>query len=133
MALPYKLQYVSPAIVRAEDEECCLIYKDDRGNIYLYGFTDQHSSGGLLYFPSQEEWDRLYPQRKGQRNLIKGRVLEYVRLDRWLRCFERSLTDETFCSRHLYAVSKLRPRLPPERRPSLLERIMSTIEGKWQR
>jgi hypothetical protein len=114
-------------MIDAGDHDCGLVYEDERGQLYFSGFTDGHESGGMLYFPSAEEWAEWYPRWHGERDVIKSRILEHVRRDPRLSYFEHSLADEGFNSRFPAAVAQLRPPLPPERPRTLWGRIRFAI------
>ena len=87
----FSFRYVSPSIVRGEPYEFCLEYRDAQGTILFSGLERGHESGGLLNFLSAEDWDELYPSRKGQRELIKARLREYCRSQPYFSYLDHSL------------------------------------------
>jgi hypothetical protein len=90
---PFEFHYVSPSIVRCEDLEFAIEYEDAQGEILFSGFDRGHPSGGLLYFPTVEEWDLVFPRRRGQRETIRRRLIEYVLLTPLLNPIGASLSD----------------------------------------
>ena len=87
----FKIEYISPSIVRNERYEFCLRYLDAQGEVVFSGYEQGHSSGGMLYFLSPEDWSELYPERRGQRELIRMRLLEHCRGHRYFNFLEPSL------------------------------------------
>ena len=73
----FEIRYVSPSIVRCEDNEFALQYVDDQGELTFSGFEAGHASGGMLYFPTAEEWDAFLPKRGGQRSKVLERLFDF--------------------------------------------------------
>ena len=90
----YKFEYVSSSIVRNEPYEFALIYSDALGEVHIGGYESGHESGGKLHLLSEQDWNELYPARKGQRNLLKRRLIEYAREHNYLGFIERSLREQ---------------------------------------
>jgi hypothetical protein len=91
----FSFRYVSPSIVRGEPYEFCLEYSDTQGTILFSGLEQGHESGGMLNFLSLEDWDELYPTRKGQRELIKARLRKYCRGTPYFSYLDRSLRHDS--------------------------------------
>jgi hypothetical protein len=91
----FSFRYVSPSIVRGEPYEFCLEYSDTQGTILFSGLEQGHESGGMLNFLSPEDWDELYPTRKGQRELIKARLRKYCRGTPYFSYLDRSLRHDS--------------------------------------
>lgn len=43
------------------------------------GVGNGHESGGILHFPTHEQWDLKYPQWKGRREKVKSNIIEYAK------------------------------------------------------
>ena len=95
----YSIRYIPSGLLRAADFECCIEYADERGKLHFFGFEPSHESGGILYFPSRSEWIRCHPNRAGQRDHIKQRLISYIRGDQWIQALERSLVDDELLER----------------------------------
>jgi len=89
----YRIEYTMPWILRCEDHQFALQYRDVQGTVTLYGFEKPHASGRLVWFPDAMEWDRCFPDRKGQRGLIQSRLREWVSKYQSFRYLEPSLMD----------------------------------------
>ena len=95
----YSFSYVSPSIVQGEPYEFCLEYSDSQGKIMFGGYERGHESGGMLHFLSPEDWDELYPDRKGQRELIKARLRKYCSSQPYFRHLAHSLRHDAWYRR----------------------------------
>jgi len=122
----YNVRYVPAGIVRAADHECCIEYADEQGQLHFFGFDPAHESGGMLYFPTSEEWNDFRPDRLGQREIIKARIVAYVRATRWIGALERSLVDERIYERFPEAASYLRKSVGPRSKRGAL-----AASAKW--
>jgi hypothetical protein len=91
----YSFRYFSPSTVQGEPHEFCLEYSDSQGKIMFGGYERGHVSGGMLHFLSPEDWDELYPTRKGQRELIKARLRKYCSSHPSFRHLAHSLRHDT--------------------------------------
>lgn len=88
----YKFEYISPTILRGDDDRAFLLfYSDVLGRVEFGGYEPRHGSGGMIDLLSEEDWDALYPARKGQRDLILQRLIEYSRTHPHYHFIERSL------------------------------------------
>jgi len=93
------ITFTSSSIVRSEPLQFALEYKDEQGTLMFNGFELGHACGGMLYFPTLEEWDSFLPDRRGQRKKILVNILEFVRKKKSFGYLERSLTDLGFHAR----------------------------------
>jgi hypothetical protein len=78
MADDYSIHSMSGAILQADEHTFCVFYKDRQGQMSFSGLSARHPSGGVIYFPKPEDWDRHHPGREGQRDLIFQRLREYL-------------------------------------------------------
>lgn len=95
-----KITVTSSSIVQCEAYEFCLDYEDGQGTVSFRGFEEGHACGGMLYFPTLEQWDTWLPNRRGQRKRILVEILNFVRQNKKYHGYlERSLTDLGFLAR----------------------------------
>src|SRR6187431_2489848 len=73
----FEIRYVSPVILRSDDYKFALQHVDEQGELTFYGLESAHASGGMLYFPTAEEWDSYLPKRGGQRSKILERLFDF--------------------------------------------------------
>lgn len=67
----YWVEYISPGVLRADEDEFALVYHDKAGDMCFTG-TEK------INFPSPKEWERKAPiWAKGQRQLIIDRVCKH--------------------------------------------------------
>ena len=89
----FEIRFVPAAELKGQPHECLIRYRDAVGELLFPGFDTSHPSGGLIYFPTEQDWDRACPWRQGQSYEIFGRVWAHVRCDETLLPFEPSLID----------------------------------------
>jgi hypothetical protein len=96
----FEIRYVSPAIVRSDDHVFALQHVDEQGELTFFGLESGHASGGMLYFPTVEEWDSFLPKRGGQRSRILERLFDYAsRKDSHLGFIVPSLLEPGYLAR----------------------------------
>lgn len=87
---------MSSAMARTDGPEFTIIYKDEQGELYFAGFESTHESGGMLRVPTVDEWASEIPNRRGQREKILNRLIDFTRNSAAFRYLEPSLTDIPF-------------------------------------
>jgi hypothetical protein len=77
--MTYRIEYISPAIVRGEDgNDFLLDYHEDGNQMSFSGRLPHNDIPGNLDFPSQSTWPSKAPEwAKGKRTVIESRLLEY--------------------------------------------------------
>ncbi len=75
----YAIQYIPPSILRCGYYEFLLIYTDDEMELSFHGFGSGHESGGVLHFPTHEQWDLKYHKWKDRRESVKSNIIEYAK------------------------------------------------------
>jgi hypothetical protein len=92
----HEFRYATAAELGSWQHVMRVTYTDDQGNVFFYGIDPGHESGGMLYFPTPDEWLKMVPERMGQRPEIFRRLLAYVRRNPNLEGLVPSLTEPTF-------------------------------------
>ena len=75
----YVIQYIPPTILRCGHYEFRLIYTEDEMELSFQGVGSGDESGGILHFPTHEQWDLKYPQWEGRRKRVKSNIIEYAK------------------------------------------------------
>jgi hypothetical protein len=90
----FEIRYVSPAILRMDNSEFLLIYEDSQGKLEFSGLK-RHPKA-MLYVPSAREWDSLLSSRRGQREIVADRLLEFLRDDPDLDSYRQSVKNPNY-------------------------------------
>lgn len=60
----------------------------------LQGVESGHECGGLLHFPTREQWDLKYPEWRGRRERVKSNIIDYAKTYSSLSFLAEFLLDE---------------------------------------
>jgi hypothetical protein len=90
----YTFQFVTPAVLQSDDHHCLVIYEDAYGSLDFHAVDPSHYSGGVIVFPAEDEWQRIFPSRNNQRDEIRERLSSYLKSKENSHLVPHTLSDD---------------------------------------